>query len=74
VKLAGVDGVVTITITGEVLNAEEYVKYEKEKRKREKSKAERYYNKKPCRYAGLFVWVSVMVVVSSESRIVSGES
>jgi len=31
VKLAGVDGVVTITITGDVLNTEEYVKYEKAK-------------------------------------------
>ena len=31
VKLAGVDGYVTITITGEVLNAEEFVKYEKAK-------------------------------------------
>lgn len=31
VKLAGVDGVVTLTITGEVLTTEEYVKYEKAK-------------------------------------------
>jgi len=31
VKLAGVDGVVTITISGDVLNTEEYVKYEKAK-------------------------------------------
>lgn len=31
VKLAGVDGAVTLTITGEVLTTEEYVKYEKSK-------------------------------------------
>ena len=31
VKVAGVDGYVVLTITGEVLNAEEYAKYEKSK-------------------------------------------